>query len=158
RRELIDHHTAAVRLAHVFGLEYQTARRLGLLDAKPCRSHDVAARGALASHRHQRAHPSFVSRAPRLDALPQPRFFLRELLVELFLQSRLVGEPLVLLADECLIVARPRRDATAIDLDNPRRESLEKGTIMGHERNRALIVGKKLLEPRDRVDVEMIRW
>ena len=47
----------------------------------------LAPRRALLAHRHQRAHAAFVARAPRLDALPQPGFLLRQPLVELLLRS-----------------------------------------------------------------------
>ena len=39
--------------------------------------------GALAAQRLEPSHPAFVARAPRLDALADPGFFLRPELVEL---------------------------------------------------------------------------
>ena len=85
-------------LADALGLEHQLARRLGALRPAAARCRDlVAARGALLAHRHQRVDAAFVARPPRLDALAQPHFFLGQLLVELLLLDRFVGEPLFLL-------------------------------------------------------------
>ena len=47
---------------------------------------------ALFTHSLERAHASFVAGAPRLDALPDPALFLRELPVEQLVPPRLVLE------------------------------------------------------------------
>ena len=54
------------------------------------------------------------------------------------------------------MVARPRRQLTAIQLDDPRREALQKRAVVGDEEDRAGILGEKVLEPRNRVDVEVV--
>ena len=105
----------------------------------------------------QRADPPFVARAPRLDALPHPDLLFRELLVELLLQHGLVRQPLVLLAQERGVVARPRREAPAVDLDDAGGEALEEGAIVRDEHHGARIVGEEVLQPGDCVDVEMVR-
>ena len=116
----------------------------------------LPALGAFGPHRHQRAHASFVARAPRLDALPQPGFLLRQAFVEFLLLHRLAGHPFLLLPQESRIVAGPRRQLAAIDFDDPGRETLEEGAIVCDEHDGALVIGEEALEPGDGVDVQMI--
>ena len=54
------------------------------------------------------------------------------------------------------VVARPRGEAAAIELDDPRRELLEERAIVRDEDDGAGVVGEKGFEPLDRVDVEMV--
>ncbi len=54
------------------------------------------------------------------------------------------------------VVAGPRRQPAAIDLDDARREPLEERAIVRDEHDGAGIVGEERLEPRDGVDVEMV--
>src|SRR5262249_20726177 len=82
RREGAHDRPPAVRLADRFRLEHHAAGGLGLLDGQPHLTGLLAALRALLPHRHQRANAAFISGAARLDALPQPRFFFGELLVE----------------------------------------------------------------------------
>ena len=120
-----------------------------------CRS--VSRRAARScAHRHQRPHPALVAGPPRLDALAQPDFFLGQPLVELLLRDGLVREPLLLLSQERRVVARPRRQRAAIDLDDPGRQPLQERAIVGDEHDRAAIVGEEALEPGDGVDVEVV--
>jgi len=116
----------------------------------------LASCGALGAHRQQRLHPPFVTRPPRLDPLTEPGFFLGELLVELRPLHGLAGQPFLLLADEGRIVTWPRREPAAIELDDPGREPLEKGAVVGDEDHRAGIFEQEGLEPLDRLDVEMV--
>ena len=92
----------------------------------------------------------------RLDALAQPHFFLGQPLVELLVMDRLGGEPLFLLPQERRVVARPRGQAAAIDLDDARRQPLQECPIVGHEHDRAGVLREKFLEPVDGVEVEMV--
>ena len=128
------------------------SRALGL---QPHRAHLPAARRALGAHRHQRPHAPFVARAPRLDALPQPGLLLGQLLVELLLLQRLVREPLVLLAQERVVVARPRRQPAAIELDDPRRQPLEERAVVGDEQHRA---GVSARNASSQAIASMSRW
>ena len=74
---------AGVSLGDPLRLEHQLAGLLGLLDLQAHVADLLAPRRALGAHRLERPHAPFVPRAPRLDALPHPHFFFRELLVEL---------------------------------------------------------------------------
>ena len=53
-------------------------------------------------------------------------------------------------------VARVRREVAAIDLDDLRHEAIEKLAIVGGHHERALEVAQEVLEPEDRLDVEMV--
>ena len=154
--EVADDAAAAEGLRHRIGLEHHLAAGLGRLDLQPHGADLRAAGGALGAHRHQRAHAALVAGAPGLDALPQPHLFLGQLLVELLVGDRLVGQPLFLLAQERRVVARPRREAAAIELDDPRGQPLEERAVVGDEEHRAGVVGQERLEPVDGVDVEVV--
>jgi len=100
---------------------------------------------------------AFVPRPARLDALPHPHFLFGQLLVELVLEHRLVGERFVLPPEIRRVVAGPRREVAAIQLDDPRRHPLEEGAIVRDEHHRARILQEECLEPFDRVDVQVVR-
>ena len=101
-------------------------------------------------------HASLVPGAPRLDALPQPDFLLGQFLVELLLAQRLVGQPLFLLPQERGVVARPGREASAIELHDPRGQALEEHAVVRDEHHGALIVEQERLEPGHRLDVQVV--
>ncbi len=132
-------------------------RLLRLLDLQPDVAHLPASRRALGPHRLQRLHTAFVSRPPRLDALAQPHFFLGELPVELLLQDGFIGERRLLPPQVRGVVAGPGRQLTAIELDDPRRETLEERAVVRHEHHRAAIVREEAFQPGDGVDVQMVR-
>ena len=125
------------------GLEHELPGRVGLLDLQTHRPDLLAPRRALVAHRHQRPHAAFVARPPRLDALAQPRFLLGQPLVELVLPDGLVRQPLLLPAEERRVVAGPRRQLAAIDLDDARRETLEKRAVVGDEDDGAGVLGEE---------------
>ena len=157
RREVTHDDRAVVRLADPFGLEDQPSRGVGPLDPQADRADGRAPRGALLAHRHQRAHPALVARAPRLDALPQPHFFLRQTLVELvLLATPSLASHSSFFLHEGGIVARPGRQRAAIDLDNARGEPLQERAVVRDEDERAAVVRQKALEPGDGVDVQVI--
>src|SRR5205823_14242345 len=98
----------------------------------------------------------FVARAPRLDAAAQPRFLDLHALVELLPRERFVREPLLLLPKERRVVAGPRRQLSAIDLDDARRDALQKRPIVRDEDDGAGIFRQKRFDPGDRVELEVI--
>ncbi len=156
RGKVRNHRLRSVRLRDRVGFEDELTGRSGRLDLQTDRRGLLASRRPFLTHRHQRANPPFVARPPRLDALTQPRFLLRQALVELFLRDRLVGQPLVLLSKERRVVAGPRGEPSAIDLDDARRDPLEERAVVGDEHERARILGEKRLEPEDGVEIEVI--
>ena len=115
-----------------------------------------AAGGPLGAHLHQPLHAALVARAPGLDAPAQPHLFLGQLLVELLVGHRLAVEPLLLLAQERGVVAGPRGELAAIELDDARGQPLEERAVVGHEQHGAGVVGEERLEPLDGLDVEVV--
>ena len=115
-----------------------------------------AALRAFAPQRLQLAHAAFVARAPRLDALAYPHFLLRELLVEQRVGLRLRMQAFFAPAQIIFVVARPRRELAAIDLDDARGERAQEAAIVRDEDEAERCAAQKFLEPRDRRDVEVI--
>ncbi len=128
------------RLADVLGLEHHLPGPVAGLGLQPDAADLVAAFRALLAHGHQRADPPLVARAPGLDALAQPRLFLREPLVELLVLDGLVREPVFLLSKEGLVVARPGRQPAAIELDDAGGDALQKRAVVGDEHDGAAVV------------------
>ena len=137
-------------------LKHHLSRSFRGLCLHPHGAHEAAACGALFAHRHQPPHTALVACSSRFDPLTKPRFFLREPLVEFVVVNGLVREPFIFLAKEHRVVSRPRRQAAAVELDDARRDALEKHTIVRHEYDGAGVVDQKALEPHHRFDVEMI--
>ena len=147
----------AERFRDVPGLEHQTPRRFARFERHADGARLGAICGAFRTKRHERSHATFVPRAPRLDALPEPRLFLRQLLVEPLQFARFRLERCGLPLDICCVAAGPRRHAAAIQLDDTRGESVEKRTIVRHEQQRAAEVLEESFQPLDRLDIEMVR-
>jgi len=155
RGEVPDDGPLAIREADVLGLEDQPARTLGLLDAHAQQA-ALAARLALLAQPFQRAHASFVARAPRLDALPDPGFLLRQLLVELDRLRGLGIQHRLFAREERRIVAGPIHQAAAVHLDDARGQPAQERAVMGHEDKRAAIAREEVLQPGDGLDIEMV--
>ena len=136
RREVADDRPAAVRLGEVARLEDDVAGAIGRLDMQAHVAGHGPPRGALLAHRHQRADAPFVAGAARLHAATQPGFLLREALVEFLRRERFAHEPRVLLLEKGRVVAWPRRQASAVELDDARREAFQKRAIVGDEDDR----------------------
>src|SRR5439155_27316185 len=95
----------------------------------------VAPRRALEAQRLQAAHPAFVPRAARLDALADPDFLLREDLVELALMHGLGFERfrfLLLVGGE---IARVSTQVPAVELDDPQRDGVEEAPVVRDDQN-----------------------
>ena len=130
------------------GLEHQLARLLGLLDLQPHVADLLAPRRALRAHRlSARTRPSFrVRRAliPWRSHASSSASFLSNfscwtasLASDFFLPPQ-VGR----------VVAGPRRQPAAIELDDARREPLEERAVVGDEHDRAVVVGEEALRAR----------
>ena len=99
-----------------------------------------AAGGAFGPHGDQGAHPALVAGAPRLDALPQPGFLVGQAFIKLLVLDRSIGQPLLLAPEKRRVVARSRRQAAAIQLDDARGEPLQECAIVRDERSGDAIV------------------
>jgi len=70
--------------------------------------------------------------------------------------ARLVFEQRRLLRDEARIVARPRGQRAAIELEDARREARQQRAIVRHEEDGAAELEEPLFQRLDRLDVEMV--
>ena len=116
----------------------------------------VASLAAFAAHRFEPAHAAFVARAAGLDALADPDFFLGQLLVEQRIRLRFGVQAFFAPAQVVLVVAGPTGQGSAIDLDDARRQRTHEAAIVGDEDDAAGEAAQEILEPGDRLDVEMI--
>src|SRR5262245_36281435 len=131
--QFADDGRVSIRLADALGFEHHLTGSVAGVDLDPNRTWLVAARPALFPHPHQRAHAALVSGPTRLDATAQPRLLLRHLLVERRPRHFLVGEPRLLFGDERHVVARPRRQPAAVELDDSGSDALKKRAVVRHE-------------------------
>ena len=110
---------------------------------------------ALAPQRFQTAHAAHVARAPRLDALADPRLFLLPERVELPVGDAFGGELVGLARLVRGEVAGIGAQQTAVEFDDPRGHAIEeRAVVRDHDRRRLL--AHQVLEQRDAVDIEVI--
>ncbi len=130
----IAHHAArAEGETQVLGLDHLLAGGFALRRLHAHVAAEFAALGALAAHRFQSPHPALVAGTPRLDALADPHFFLRQQLVEARVFLRLRIEPLLAAALVVGPVARPAADLATVDLDDARGQGTQEAPVVGDE-------------------------
>ena len=108
------------------------------------------------THGLQRADAAHVAGAAGLDALPYPRFFLREFLVE--------GRGLFFLGVEAFLPAFEELveragitvELGAVHLHDPRGEAADKSTVMADEDEGFDPPDEEIFQPRDGLDVQMV--
>ncbi len=163
--EAVAAHDAQVEIAHdgavaetladvpQFGDELAGA--LARIDRQLDVAEPLAPRLAFASQLLQPLDAALVARAPRLDALADPDFFLRPELVELAVRHGLVGELFRLAPFVGGEVARIRAQQAAVEFDDARRDAVEERAVVRDDDGGGP-VEQQLLEPLDAVDVEVI--
>src|SRR5688572_6739814 len=156
RREIANDRGPAKTAGDALRLEHHPAGGVRLLDLHPDGAGRRAVRRALRAQRHQRVHAPFVTRPPRLDAAAQPRLLLGKLLVQPLEIALFDFQRLGLLLEVGAVASRPRREGSAIELDNPGRQPPQERAIVRHEQQRAAEVTQVILEPLDGGDVEMV--
>jgi hypothetical protein len=116
----------------------------------------LASRRALRTQRLQPLDPADASRSPRLDAFSHPDLLLRQQLVGtralLALGGELLDLPRLVGGERAGIAAQH----AAVELDDPRRDGVEEGAVVGDDHDAALEADEQLLEPGDRVEVEVV--
>ena len=134
----------------------EAARALAFGELEADLADAVATCRALQAQSLQAAHPAFVSRTARLDALADPDFLLREDLVELALMHGLGFETFRLLLLIGAVVARIRAQVSAVELDDPQRDRIEKAPVVRDEQYAAGKGKQRLLQPFDRGEIQMV--
>ena len=154
--EIADQHAPAVGFAHVLQLGHALAGFFTAIDVEVDLAQMVAALAAFAAQLFEAAHPAFVTRAPRLDALAQPYFFLRQHLVEFGLLDRfdrqLLGLEALVFSEITLVGAQH----AAIQLDNLTRHIVQKAPVMGNHDHATVVGADQLFQPLDRRQVEVV--
>src|SRR5690606_12046371 len=119
-------------------LDHLLAGRATLRDFHAHVAGQLAALAALAAHRFQAPHATFVAGPARLDALPDPRLLLPQQLVEARALLLLRIQPLLAAALVVGPVARPAAHLAAVDLDDARGQRAQEAAVVGDEHQRAL--------------------
>jgi hypothetical protein len=132
------------------------ARAIRLLQRGLDGTAQLPAGGALGAQLQQLAHPPLVARAPRLHALAQPDFLLRELLVEHRVLALLVFQRGCLALQILAVAARPGPQPTPVQLHDPRRHPPQKRPVVRHEQNRPRKPPQEVLQPLNRFHVEVV--
>ena len=123
-------------LRHAIELGDELAGALARVDREPQVPEALAPCGALDPEPLEPAHAPFIARAPRLDATADPHLFLCPELVELAIGDRL-GRQLLALARLVLReIAGVGAQVAAVELDDPRRDTIEKVPVVRDEDRR----------------------
>ncbi len=155
RLDVVENALLAEALVDVLEFGHQFARALAGIDGEPDRSEALAPRGAFLAQMFQAFDAALVARAPGLDALADPDFFLRPELFEAAVGEILgrVDVGLALLVHR--VVAREDAQPPAIELRDLRDDAVEEAPIVrDHHAGQVLL--QQLLEDLDAVDVEMV--
>ena len=104
----------------------------------------------------QRPDAPLIAGTAGLDPLPDPDLFLGQLLVEQRLAGDLGLQQRFAPLDELVVAAGKGIDPPPIQFRHPVGQPPGKGAVMGHEQHRPDVFGQKLLQPEDRVDVEVV--
>ena len=124
------------------------------LEANPAER--LASRRALRAQCLQPLHATDAPRAPRLDTLSHPDLFLRQQLVGARARQRLDRKLLFLPRLVGVEGTGIAAQHATIELDDPRRDGVEEGAVVGDDHDAALEADEQLLEPGDRVEVEVV--
>src|SRR5216684_8460820 len=147
--------SSAKALPHLRQFANQLARAQAFADRELHVADARTARGALLAQALEALDSAFVARAPRLDAFADPGFFLRPELVELARGDRLGGELAGLDALVIGEVAGVGAQHAAIELEDARREAVEKGAVVRDD-DRGGLLQQRSLQPEYAVDIEVV--
>ena len=142
--------------ADVLRLENDPAGARGTVDRHAHAARLLAVGGPSRAQGDEVLDPPFIARPSCLDALPDPRLLLRELLVQPREIFRFVFERRCLLLEVRRVGAGPREQRAAVELRDARGKTGEKCAVVSNEQQGSLKGRQVFLEPQDRVDVEMV--
>ena len=153
----VDDPAVVVGEPGLLGLDHQRARPLGLLGEHPGVAGPLPAFAALLAEGLERPDPPLVAGPSGLDALADPDLLLGQPLVEEGVLTLLGRQRRLLALEEGRVVARPVEEPAAVDLDDPRGQPAQERPVVGHEDERPAEPEQVILEPADRLDVEVVR-
>ena len=115
-----------------------------------------AARRAFATQRLQTQNAAFVARPARLNAFPDPDFFLLPELVELTVLRRLHFQLFRFPDLICREIALIRAQLAAIQFDDAIGDAVKKRAVVGDEQQRADKLGQLVFQPFDGVEIKVV--
>src|SRR5690606_8211749 len=131
--EVADHRPAAEALRDVLRLHDDLAGCLAPVERDAGAALHLAARAEFLAHALERAHAPLVARTARLDALTDPGFFLRQLLVELLVGLFLGRQLLFAEGQEAAVVVAPAVQVAAGQLPDTVGDLLQEGAVVGDQ-------------------------
>jgi hypothetical protein len=119
-------------------------------------AHGGAARLAFGPQFTQPDDARLRARAPGFHSFSDPDFFLRQQFVSLGLDHRLLRQLLFFLNLVGGEIARVGPQLAPVELDDARRHAVQEGAVVGDGHHAALEVDQQLLQPLDRVQVQVV--
>ncbi|MNT03673.1 hypothetical protein D3C72_1382200 [compost metagenome] len=116
----------------------------------------LAARGAAGAQFLQPRDAALAARAAGFDALADPDLFLRQQLVGLGADDRLLRELLFLLDEVLLEVARVGTQLAPVELHDAGGDAVQEAAVVGDGDDAALEVDQQLFQPLDGVEVQVV--
>ncbi|KAF5029748.1 hypothetical protein DSECCO2_645370 [anaerobic digester metagenome] len=157
RRKVAQHRLGVlVGKAHVARLDDQLARAFRLLRQHGHPALPFTAAGAFLAQGVQGAHPAHVARAPGLDALAHPGFFLGQLLVEQGELALLVLQPGLALLLVLVVPAGIGMQPAPVHLHDAGGQTAHEGPVVRDEHQRARAAHQIVFQPGDGVDVDVV--
>ena len=154
--EVPDQHLISIAKAEIAGIQHLAPGLIGFFDMHPCPGVGVNPLGAHLTHRLQRADAPLISRTPCLNPLAYPYFLLCQLSVELGIDLLLGFQGLGPPSKKIRVVSRPTAQLAPVDLNDPGRKTLQKCPIVGDKQHRTGKGRNPLLQPGDRLKVQVI--
>ena len=112
--------------------------------------------GTFFTHGLERTHAPFVTGSARLDALTNPGFFLRQLLVEQRVGGGFGSQLLLLVLQKAAVVTLPVDQLAAIQLQNPGCQRLQERTVVGNKQHRTTKLQQHRLQPGNGMDIQVV--
>ena len=154
--EIIDDLARAERLADMLQFRHQLAGAVARIQTHLHLTLLLAAGSAFAPQLLQAQHAAFVARAPRLYALAYPHFFLRQHLVELGIDHRLVRQHAFLDLLVCREVAGEARQLAAVQFDDARGDVIQETPVVGDQQHAAAETGEQTFQPLDGSEIQVV--
>ncbi len=152
--EVVDQEPLAIGLAQAFDLDDEVAEARARRDVDLVRlvARLELDRGQLL----ELAEPRLALGLARLRVRAHPLELAGERAAEALLLLFLLREPLLLLLEPGGIVALPGNAVAAIELEDPAGDVVEEVAVVSHADDRARVLLEVLLEPGDRLRVEVV--
>jgi len=154
--KILDDAAAVVGEAGFQRFGHQCTGALGRLQLDLGRALLLAALAVFLAQFLQRPYPPFVAGTAGLDSLTNPGFLLGQLLVEQGLAGDLGFQQGLAAQDEFIVAAGKGIDPPAVQLGHAVGQAPGKGAIVGYEQHGLDRFGQELLQPEDRIDIQVV--